>query len=336
MVVATHTVGKEVAIFTAPPVAEAAWLQSGVDVFFVISGFIMVHVIRAETTPGRFWIDRFTRIAPLYWLATAVAFAGGWLAPKWFFGAVSPGFALQSALFLPMGADANVRPLLSPGWTLTYEFAFYSLLAACLVVRRPPFALAAIAIGTGLVLGMLLFRQAPWATYYADDLLMLEFLLGMAAAWLISRASVGPRLSLLLAAMAFASLYFAWNPPGSWPRGLRLGIPGLVILVGVLGSEPLWQRSLWLRRLAGLGDASYAIYIVHFFFVTAITTFCRENPAFPQAIGPWPFMLGTFVIGIGSGLVAHRYVEKPLLKLVRSWLQQRRPAQPAIAAAAKV
>jgi len=324
IVVITHVLNREVTLYHPAPLPRAPWMESGVDIFFIISGFIMVHIIKPETTPGRFWLQRFTRIVPLYWIATIVAYVGCLLAPDWFFGHQGWWFALRSLLFIPTGSDSWAHPILSPGWTLVYEFAFYTLLALCMTLRKPPFATAIVVMVGVLSVGLLVKPWLPFMGFYADEALLLEFIFGMGAAILIRSHGFRPWHGLLMSFAGVVLIYFLWDAQIGWPRGLRAGMPAFLVVFGILVSEPLWQRSRALQYLARLGDASYSIYLVHFFFVTAIATFCTKNPAFTQAIGGWVFTIGTLAIGIGAGLLAHLYIEKPLLQLVRSWLPQRR------------
>lgn len=336
MVVVTHVLNREVNLYHPYPIPRAPWTEAGVDIFFVISGFIMVRVVKPELSAGRFWLQRFTRIAPLYWLATAIAFAGGLVFPEWFFGRQSWSFALRSALFLPMGVDANARPLISPGWTLIYEFAFYTVLALCLTVRRPPFALTAVVIGANLVFGMLVVGRAPGLAFYADDLLMLEFLFGFAVAWTIGRLRLAPWQGLGIAAIGLVLIVLLWDVPGAYPRGVKIGIPASLVVFGFLATEPLWQTHRWLQRLAWLGDASYSIYVVHFFLVTAAATLAGKSAWVHDTLGAYGFIAASIAAGLGSGVLAHLFVEKPLLRLVRSWLPARRPVERGSGAAAQV
>ncbi|MDR3476074.1 MAG: acyltransferase [Devosia sp.] len=335
IVVVTHTLNREVNLYHPYPLPRAPWMEAGVDIFFVISGFIMVYIIKPETAAGRFWLQRFTRIVPLYWIATIVAYIGCVTAPDWFFGHQGWWFALRSLLFIPTGDNSWAHPILSPGWTLVYEFAFYTLLALCLTLRKPPFATSAVVIVAVVSVGMLLKPWLPFMGFYADEALLLEFLFGMGAAVLAREHGFRPWQGPLIAALGLVLIYFLWDFQMGWPRGLKAGLPAFLVVFGTLVSEPLWQRSRALQGISRLGDASYSIYLVHFFFVTAIATFCTKNPQFTQFIGAYTFTIGTVVIGIGAGLLAHLFIEKPLLKLVRSWLD-RGPAPKLAPAAAKV
>ncbi len=227
MVVVTHVLNREVNLYHPYPLPRAPWMESGVDIFFVISGFIMVHILRSDTRPGLFWLQRFTRIAPLYWIATLVAFLGGLVLPDWFFGRQSPGFALQSALFMPTGHDSNAHPLISPGWTLVYEFAFYTILSLCLAVRRPPFGAAVLVVALVVAIGPLLAGSIPWLGYYSDQALMLEFLFGMAVAVLSRQGALQPLQGAALAIAGMVLIYLLWDFQLDWPRGVKIGPAGL-------------------------------------------------------------------------------------------------------------
>ncbi|HTJ56488.1 MAG TPA: acyltransferase [Devosiaceae bacterium] len=320
LVVITHALNREVVLFHPAPLPRAPWMEAGVDIFFVISGFIMVHILTADSKPGAFWLQRFTRIAPLYWLATAIAFIGGLVAPEWFFGRADWLFALKSALFMPLGAGLWPHPLISPGWTLVFEFAFYTLLAFCLVVRRPPFALAIGIIVAALIVNALFKGRLPLLGYYFSDLMMIEFLYGMAAAAVVRRIGLRPWQGLVLALVGLVLIALLF--PGGMPRGVQVGLPAFLVVVGFLASEPLWQRNKPMQQFARLGDASYSIYLVHFFFVTALATAFQKSPAL-QSLGPLAFVTLAVALGLGAGVLAHIFVERPLLRAVRALLPGR-------------
>ena len=124
---------------------------AGVDVFFVISGYIMWSVMRDGPSPRSFLTRRLARIVPLYWAVTLAMVA---------FSAV-PGalpnlqltwrHVLLSLLFVPHAApDGAVFPVLVPGWTLTYEMFFYAILTAALWLPASLRLLAVSATLTGL------------------------------------------------------------------------------------------------------------------------------------------------------------------------------------------
>lgn len=105
---------------------QLQFLDSGVDIFFVISGFIMVQVLKPGTRPLEFAALRFMRVAPLYWIATAAAFVFSvWFSPN-LFKAMRGGHRCRRHLSTDMVATARSQA------GLNLEVGFCLLLAACL------------------------------------------------------------------------------------------------------------------------------------------------------------------------------------------------------------
>ncbi len=112
---------------------------AGVDVFFVISGFVLWTACEARpTTPGAFLLARAERVLPLYWIATlAVAAVALWRPEALSIVYLQGRHLLLSLLLIPhddpMGGPF---PLLPTGWTLTYEAFFYLVMALALAAPR--------------------------------------------------------------------------------------------------------------------------------------------------------------------------------------------------------
>lgn len=113
--------------------------ETGVDLFFVLSGFLMWAITDAHSRPGQFLIDRAKRIVPSYWIVTSVMLAG---AIAGLFPAVrlTVTHIVTSYAFIPSISPSNgqVWPLLVPGWTLNYEAGFYLLFGAALCLPATP------------------------------------------------------------------------------------------------------------------------------------------------------------------------------------------------------
>jgi exopolysaccharide production protein ExoZ len=134
---------------------------AGVDLFFVISGFVMVY--SSETLFGRdraatiFLVRRVARIVPLYWLMSALMIA--YVAARGFAASdASPTQAVLSFLFIPYPRPSGeMSPVYGVGWTLNYEMFFYAVLALCLAARRAiTVARVAIALAVLALAGWLL------------------------------------------------------------------------------------------------------------------------------------------------------------------------------------
>ncbi|HEY6434616.1 MAG TPA: acyltransferase [Acetobacteraceae bacterium] len=171
------------------PITHLAWSlgSAGVYVFFIISGFIMVHIswerFGQRAAPADFLRRRVIRIVPLYWLATVAALAAHKL--FWATHGADAGWTdlAYSLSFIPYSADGGWYPILPGGWTLNYEMMFYIVFALGLTLPRK---LAVLTIGA--VLGAFIIVGpyfAQGAVAYLASPIVLWFLLGMglAAIW---------------------------------------------------------------------------------------------------------------------------------------------------------
>ncbi|WP_375410571.1 acyltransferase family protein, partial [uncultured Methylobacterium sp.] len=244
---------------------------AGVDVFFVISGFIIVRAARPlYGTPGgwrRFLAHRIARLVPLYWLASALYLGIVLMAPGLLSNGgrspAEPGFVAASFLFWPMlDPDGRAQPLYSLGWTLQCEMAFYGLFALALasgLSRRGVFAFVAGSLGLLAALHLLV-TDLPMPLAFWSAPIGLEFALGAAIGLAQAeglRLSRLPRLSLALAGL---SLLAVAPEPDALARPLVFGLPAM-LLVAAAGLAPSDEGGDgWARRvLIGLGDASYAL-----------------------------------------------------------------------------
>jgi peptidoglycan/LPS O-acetylase OafA/YrhL len=168
------------------PVTSVAWALGniGVYVFFVISGFIMVHICWDEFgrrgAAGNFLRRRIIRIVPLYWLATIAALAFHKVSVTHGAEAGWPEL-VRSLLFVPyQDEDGGWAPILPQGWTLNYEMMFYAIFAAALAFRRQ-IALPVIggALGVFTLVGSLL---PAGALAYLSSPIVLWFVLGIGLA----------------------------------------------------------------------------------------------------------------------------------------------------------
>ncbi len=304
----------------APP--ARAWLatlpwEAGVDVFFVISGFVMVHasapLFGAPGAAGTFLRRRLARIVPLYWVTTAVFLlalmaAPGQIRTAW----PSVAQLLASLAFLPWPRpDGVVQPVYSLGWTLNYEMFFYAAFALCLPLRRAA-AVTAVAAGLGLaVLAGSLLPGLPVALVFWTDPLLLEFCLGMALALLVARGTTLPgttRLSLALAGLALLVLL-----PAEWTRALRFGPgAGLLVAAAALGPQPPLPP-LAARWMARLGDASYALYLMHPFALRGVALGWGKLAA-SGAVATWLAVATAFTLAVAVALASHHWLEAPLTR----------------------
>lgn len=284
---------------------------AGVDVFFVISGFIMwVTTAGRPADPWRFMRRRITRIVPLYWIVTFLTAAGILIKPQFFYGHF---FSFQnfvgSLFFLPVLQQNALHPIVIQGWTLCYEMMFYLVFTLVLFLgERWRFGVLVGALAAIVALHFVL--RAAYVHAFTDPV-VLEFAAGVVVGrlWL-----QGARLSFG-AALAMAGLGFlllAASPlfDTDMPRALHWGLPATMIVAGAVFAE----RARPFRPAAlpsFLGDASYSIYLWHV-VVAVLTTGVVLRIGIPAALQPATILVATLALSAMLYLV----VEKPLIGLL--------------------
>jgi peptidoglycan/LPS O-acetylase OafA/YrhL len=328
MVVCVHL--QVLAVLAGAPAIATEAGNAGVDLFFVISGFIMVFTTgRKPQGPLAFLGARVRRIAPLYWSVTLAVFLVALLAPRLTQNTEADlPHLIGSLLFLPLQrADGAFRPTVFVGWTLNFEMAFYVLFALGLAAPRRWIGVAAIVtvLAATAAWGWIARPSAPALQFYTTPMI-LEFGLGMllGLAWPRLRLAEGPRWPLALAALAGFVLILA--APGLWPHADRLfafGLPAAVIVAAALCLERRGLSLDW-PWLQALGAASYAIYLSHFFVTQTVVLLARKAGVH----GPWEAGAAgaAALVGVAlAGLVLHRTVEQGADRLIGRFLSVRAP-----------
>lgn len=302
------------------------WLDipwgAGVDIFFVISGFIIFYGSGDKTAGGPsasdFFVRRLIRLWPTYALFSLLMLAAVLLAPSFLERSTLDGsFVAASFAFIPWPRpdDGAYYPLLGQGWTLNYEMFFYTCFA--LVLLAPPrFRVSALIAGgaTLVVAGLLLPLPQPLA-YYADPII-LEFLFGVGIGVAYRRrAWVSPRAGLFAIAVGFTALYLMKTQDAiAIHRVVAAGIPAALIVGGVLVLGRTGERVLGGRRLVTLGNASYAFYLSHTFVVNV----CLLAWLKLHLGAPWVFFWFATLASVLASVVVYLLIEKPLLGAIQN------------------
>lgn len=290
--------------------------QVAVDVFFLVSGFVMV--VSADRLFGQphgtrqFLTRRLVRIVPSYWIATLLL-AGLLWAPA---QPPEAGALLWSLAFVPQWQAGNAQPLplLWPGWTLLYEMAFYLLFGLGVWAgRRASVMISAAGLVLLAAIGLFVTPEGPVAFALTRPLVLL-FLPGLALAlWRGRGGRLALWLRLALAGAAIAVLLLA---PASPPAGQSLiwtGLPALLLFLAAVGGD--WRVPCG-RLVDEAGNASYALYLLH---VPLAHLWAATYPGRLFALGPWAYFLGLLGSTLVASLLFWRFVERPLTR----WLNSR-------------
>ncbi|HEX8168624.1 MAG TPA: acyltransferase [Beijerinckiaceae bacterium] len=315
------------------PVEAFPW-KAGVDVFFVISGFIMVHasarLFGAEGAGRTFLARRIARIVPIYWAVTTLYLAVALAVPEFLNREfLDWSYVAASYLFIPVTRpDGLVQPLYGLGWTLNYEMFFYALFAAAVAWPRKRAVPALAAVLVGLAAAGLLLRLAqpgplPQPLGFWTDPIVLEFVYGMVLGYLHAEGvRLGPVPRALLSAgavmilIAVASLWGVLATP--W-RALAYGVPAAMLVAAVaLGRERRDEGRL-ARIGAAVGDASYALYLIHPFAIRAGREVVWRS-GLAGIVGPWTFVVLALAASVLAAVVVYRVFERPATAWVRARL----------------
>lgn len=275
----------------------------GVDIFFIISGFIMMHIMYFNHKGALyFFFQRLFRVAPIYYLFTIISLSIGNVNEP------TIEHIIHSLLFLKLKWSS---PVLSIGWTLEYEFMFYCLCSLALAFpiskKHRSYLIAGMLIILSIILDFILFPEKAYGHF-------LEFFMGMMCYFLVTYISNGKykflskkylvSLAILSLILLFVVQVFIYSD-GKLPfRFLGYGLLSLVFCTSFILMEPYLFKS---KVLLLLGNASYAIYISH------TTTLFLYYKIF-SVDRYYSFLSDTFsiIFVIVVGVLSHFYIELPI------------------------
>ncbi|PZU57577.1 MAG: hypothetical protein DI547_12885 [Sphingobium sp.] len=290
------------------------WMQAGVDIFFVISGFIMwVTTEKApDRTAGQFFLNRVQRIAPLYWLITFAMTALLVVAPRMLQSAVLDVPHILKSLFFIAAYNQGTheyQPLLVPGWTLNLEMFFYVLFSIAIAVARGNrtirLATVTLLIGGAAVLPMLVPGLPGAITFYLQPIIV-EFLFGIILGWIyLARPIHLGFVGLAMAAAGFFLMGYNGYDNPYMPIYVATGLPALMVVGGALFGTQIKSRPLeW------LGNVSYSLYLTHALVLSAFAQVWKRLGLFETAAPSAFYIVSTAICIIVAG-IAYVTVEKP-------------------------
>ena len=313
----------------------------GVDLFFVISGFIITFVAqkyRGFDDGMHFLEKRFWRINPIYFIATLVCLGVSLLQMAINNTMItSPiikiiGSLFDTLLILPYKEEiSSFKPLLIVGWTLSFEWLFYILFFFLIVgnVKRKTLALPVLFIIL-ITIGQLT-KPEDLRLQFITNPILLEFLLGVMICQLyVSGKKITTWLAATCLAIGIISYIFlirfgygnVWyylstiNGKTSLNKFLLWGIPSAFIMFGCVFLEKNGKlHRLFDNKLSLLlGNASYSIYLIHYTLFSALYLVYNKTGFFlPADAMIWIQV----IVGVGISLVFYKLVEKPLLKRIQ-------------------
>ena len=311
---------------------------AGVDLFFVISGFIIVYA--SEMLFGRwdapyvFFVRRLVRIVPLYWACTGLIVAY-WMIARVDFNSIDISFGaiIGSFLFLPYPRPSGgMMPVIMLGWTVNHEMFFYAAFAGVIFLSRRRTVLTVITLFVAIVMAGQVFKPLPPTITFWSDPIILEFCFGMLIAAAYREGMRLPRVAAIALILAGALGYLA---SGLWSgyagsRVIEWGMPATAIVAGSVLSNELPSLGPLERALAFLGDASYSLYLVHPIAFLALRRVLL--PWIDPSAAPWLYALVLLVGPIFAAIFIYLLFEKPVTRWLQRTLDIRRGVRPELVA----
>ena len=258
--------------------ADAHLGAFGVDLFFVISGFIMATIAQ-NASWQKFLFDRAMRILPPYWFYTTLVLIVSFYVPTYVNSSFEhPPSIWRSYLLIP----ESVGPLLAVGWTLMHEMYFYFCFALVMCLTgafrfkiAPLLLLWAVAV--------IFLNAVVQLTEISDPIVMvmthpltLEFIFGAAAGIVIQRNCTAFAASTFIGGIIIFMLVLSMSDDAlglidgrNWKRVILVGAPCALIVYGLVGIE-IKSKQTAPNWLVALGNASYSTYLSHVLVLSAI------------------------------------------------------------------
>jgi peptidoglycan/LPS O-acetylase OafA/YrhL len=294
---------------------------AGVDVFFVLSGFVMAAIAGDSVGPAQFLWRRAVRIYPTYWLVSAIVLCVSLVSPTMVNSSITaPISTWRSFLLVPQ----ETPPLLAVGWTLVHEAYFYLVFAVLLFLRAPILGGLAVWAACLLVLVLVLPVGAAPVLHVITSPLTAEFMMGAIVGVLYRQGIAFGGRSFLAAGLSALACNILWTAPALslttspsldlW-RVLVFGAPAVAIFVGLSAWE-LRSSPKPPALLVALGDYSYATYLLHVLVLSALGRLIAQIAS--PGTATTCFLIGVgFIVVNAAGALTYRFFERPYILLLR-------------------
>lgn len=277
------------------------WGAAGVDIFFIISGFIMVYIqSKKKKKPFEFMADRAERIIPLYWVLTFGIASLLIILPQAFRELqISTEFFLKSLFFISY--FDNIHPILYVGWTLEYEMLFYVIFAITLFAKNLNVSVLISVIALSILV------------YLGLNNIVIEFIYGMLAGLFFNKFKIQLSNKIVLIPIVSGFILLIVNINSHLPRSINWGIPSLLVFIGFLYLKPIKNKILTI-----LGNASYSIYLVQVFSIPICYKVFSKLPILNILFINELYVIVCCGVSVISGVLLHLMIEKPLANLIKN------------------
>jgi exopolysaccharide production protein ExoZ len=308
---------------------------SGVHIFFVISGFIMIYTSFGGPSESfsatKFLTKRAIRIYPIYFVYSALYllfyhfFATG--------GNLSFGQLLGSILLIP-GYSSFI---IGPGWTLSYEVYFYACFAIAMLLgmTRGILALSLFFI-TAIIFRFLVDTNQP-VLHVMTSTLLVEFLFG---AWIgyavVSNVHFSNSVANLMLALSAVGFIVGVGFT-HLPSIITWGIPSALLVAGFVFKESNGRVPSLIKKCSFLGDSSYSLYLLHIMLIDAaillalhLDSSIGTHITLIGGVGMTIVSLAISVYCVVVALISYEFIERTVVGRLQNLYRRKLTATPEI------
>lgn len=287
----------------------------GVDLFFIISSFIMCYV--TEKTGENFFLKRLIRIIPLYWIGTMGIFLITLVAPHLLnTNTVNIVYLLKSFLFIPFQKGDAIVPLLFQGWTLQYEIFFYIIFAISMKINHKYRSEICSLLLVSIVISGLFFLKDSIIFQFFSNIILTEFIFGMFAFKLFIHANEYRKKRInpvsipwtVFGIIILIFLPFASNFIPSEERVIKWGILSFISFFSIVHGTVTLKFS---QKFLLIGNASYSLYLFHPYIIQLINQIFDLKSIESNMILTAIVILGIISICCIFSIFLFIYLEKP-------------------------
>lgn len=291
----------------------------GVDIFFVISGFVMVISSRYFVGSRNDWKifinKRLVRIVPLYWIATTFKLTVLLLMSSVVLHAeLDWWYIFKSYLFIPSeNIDGEIKPFLGVGWTLIFELFFYLVFTTALFFRKNIYVFVG---GVLLVFSAAsFFRGENYSPYwFLMDSIILEFYMGMFIGYFTLKKKYLPTsFSLIAFFLSLAYILFTVDAL-QLPRFLENGVPAAILVWSIISLERYLQGRVP-RMIMFFGSASYTLYLFHPLIIPVVPEILKR-----LSLGSFTIsVICSIIVSMIASALIHRWIELPCTSVISNY-----------------
>ena len=287
----------------------------GVDLFFIISGYIMCHTVDKKKIEFSSFIKaRFLRIIPLYWLLTTLALSIYIFFPDKVNSSGGSTNIISSYTLFP----TEGKYLINNGWTLSYEFLFYFIFSSCLFFNTLRKYLIPCFIILILVFSGWLIGDVHYLISFLTSEFLIEFMFGIFAFYFTKNIGTNIYYGVVLISISITAIVFVDMNNMEFNRSIQYGVPSFIFFLGMLLMEYRFKNSnssIFSSTLKALGNSSYSLYLSHPFSLVASSIALSYLGLADYGV----IFVGLLVItSLISGHLCYLILEKPLVKLMKT------------------